>query len=471
MTYRSFSPLATALAVAPFALGLVTVSLAGPARAEVVFPPRSPAASLSQEVGLTRITIEYTCPAVGGRHVWQQVATPGVLWRTGERTVPKLTFSRDVFVGGEPIPAGTYALLTIPSEGDWTVILNRDAKLDGVPGYKPELDVARIKAHTRVVPHRERLAFLFSDFTDEQVSLDLEWETRRVAIPIRVRTAEQMMASIKNLDEVGRRYADTAAYMMQSRKDYDAGLSYVNRSISLGETWYNRWIKASLLAAKGEYADATAEAGRAYELGRKAGDGFTLELTVRQAMADWNRVPDHHRAATLEKQGAWADRPPGASVSGSPPPPLPPLPGGQVDRMPTEAGPDLAALHTEIQPARSTVIVSRERGIRVRDASSGAGSSRPPGAAEIGPLIKKGKSEIQACYQRALRQDPTLTRARITVQISVGISGLVKNVALDPPHPSGALEVCIKEAISRWVFPLSPVEYGTEFPLVLRGKD
>jgi hypothetical protein len=136
----------------------------------------------------------------------------------------------------------------------------------------------------------------------------------------------------------------------------------------------------------------------------------------------------------------------------------------------TEAGPDLASLHTEIEPVRSTVMVPHERGIRVRDTGAG-GASKPPGAAEIGPLIKKGKSEIQACYQRALRQDPTLTRARITVSISVGISGLVKNVTLDPPHPSGALESCIKDAISRWVFPLSPVEYGTEFPLVLRGRE
>jgi hypothetical protein len=112
----------------------------------------------------------------------------------------------------------------------------------------------------------------------------------------------------------------------------------------------------------------------------------------------------------------------------------------------------------------------RERAIRVHEAGA-AGPSKPPGAAEIGPLIKKGKAEIQACYQRALRQDPTLTRARITVSISVGISGLVKKVTLDPPHPSSTLEACVKDAISHWVFPLSPVEYGTEFPLVLRGKE
>jgi hypothetical protein len=463
MTYRFFFPLAAASLIA---------SAATPAGAEVVLPSRSPSASVSQEVGLTKITVDYSSPAVGGRRIWGQVVTPGVLWRTGERTVPKVTFSRDVVFGNAPVAAGSYALLTIPSDGDWTVILNRDAKLGGVADYKPELDIARVKARASAVPHRERLTFLFSDFTDEQVSLDLEWETRRVAIPIHVRTAEQMMAAIKGLDDIGRRYADTAAYMMQTKKDYEAGLAYVNRSIVLGETWYNRWIKASLLAAQGDYSDARAEADRAYELGRKAGDTFTLEPAVRQAIADWNRAPDRRRPPTLEKQSAWADRPPGAPPASSSPVPLPPLPvRPSADSRPTETGPDLTSLHTEIQPARSTVVVPRERGIRVRDTGAAAGPSKPPGAAEIGPLIKKGKTEIQACYQKALRQDPTLTRARISVSISVGISGLVKNVTLDPPHPSGVLEACIKEAISRWVFPLSPVEYGTEFPLVLRGKE
>jgi hypothetical protein len=429
----------------------LAASPAAPAAAEVLLPSRSPSASVSQEVGLTKITVDYSSPAVGGRHVWGQVVTPGVLWRTGERTVPRISFSREVVFGGEMVPAGSYALLTIPSDGDWTIILNKDAKLVGTADYKPDLDVARVKARTSTILHRERLTFLFSDFTDEQVSLDLEWETRRVAIPIHVRTGEQVMAAIKGLDDVGRRYADTAAYMMQTKRDYDAGLSYVNRSIVLGETWYNRWLKASLLAAKGDYTDARTEANRAYELGQKAGDSFSLEPAVRQAITDWDRVPDRARDRDRDR-----NRPPSLEKSSLSVPP------------PTEVGPDPESLHTEIQPAHSTVIVPHERGVRVRETG---GASKPPGAAEIGPLIKKGKSEIQSCYQRALRQDPTLTHARITVSISVGISGLVKNVTLDPPHPSTALESCIKEAISHWVFPLSPVEYGTEFPLVLRGKE
>ena len=55
--------------------------------------------------------------------------------------------------------------------------------------------------------------------------------------------------------------------------------------------------------------------------------------------------------------------------------------------------------------------------------------------------------------------------------MTVGVSGLVKKIALDPPGPFSALEPCIRDAISHWVFPLSPVEYETEFPLLLHGRD
>ena len=39
--------------------------------------------------------------------------------------LPKLTFSTDVKLGGSAVPAGSYALFTIPGEAEWTVILSK----------------------------------------------------------------------------------------------------------------------------------------------------------------------------------------------------------------------------------------------------------------------------------------------------------------------------------------------------------
>ena len=65
---------------------------------------------------------------------------------------------------------------------------------------------------------------------------------------------------------------------------------------------------------------------------------------------------------------------------------------------------------------------------------------------------------------------PDLGTARVTVSINVGTSGKVTNVSVAPPLPTGALESCLKSAVSRWEFPPSPTDYETQVPLALSGR-
>lgn len=407
----------------PVLVGLLT-SAAGRAAPDLLLAPRSPAASVAQTVGITTITVDYNSPAVAGRAIWQAVAPPGVPWRTGEGPVPTIRFGRDVVFAGTAVPAGSYALLTIPSATDWIVILNRDTQLTAMADYRPSHDVARGVAQVEAVPHRERLTFLFPDFSDEEASLALEWGDRRICIPIRVHTTQQIESAIRALDDGWRWYADAAVYLLETKKDYEGGLRFIDQSLRLTENWQNLWIKASLLAAVGNYPEARQQADRAYQLGRKEGSAFTIESKVQAALAAWNRP-------TLPTLGD---------------PPVPP-------------------------PRELPEVALPERAVRVHGSNRSTARLSAPRPAEIGPRIKRGRPEIQTCYQRALRQDPTLTRARIAVSVDIGTSGIVKNVVLDPPQASGALDRCLKDTISRWVFPLSPVEYGAEFPVVLRGTD
>src|SRR5690606_21027783 len=105
--------------------------------------------------------------------------------------------TRDFRFGGELVPAGTYALLTIPGKDAWTVLLNSDTKLrGGTGGYDEKKDVARITVKPETAPARERLTFLFADTTDDATTLALEWEKLRIAIPISVDTAAHAKASI-----------------------------------------------------------------------------------------------------------------------------------------------------------------------------------------------------------------------------------------------------------------------------------
>ena len=275
---------------------LALASLAGAllsrtAAADLELPRPSPNAKVSQHVGLTEITVEYSSPGVKGRKIWGGVVPYDQMWRTGANSATKITFSRDVTFAGKPVPAGSYALFTIPGKSEWTVVLNKKADQGGLGrDYKPELDLLRAPLRPTAAPFQERMTFLFSDFTDDKATLELEWEKLRLAIPIAVSTGPEVEASIAAaIDGTWRTYANAARYMLETKKDYDRGLKYIDQSLALKEDWFNLWIKASLLAAKGDYRNARPLAEKAYALGEKAPEQFFLEGEIKKTLEDWKK--------------------------------------------------------------------------------------------------------------------------------------------------------------------------------------
>jgi predicted Zn finger-like uncharacterized protein len=104
--------------------------------------------------------------------------------------------------------------------------------------------------------------------------------------------------------------------------------------------------------------------------------------------------------------------------------------------------------------------------------TGGGGVSRPgPSQSDISRVINNNRGGIKNCYQRALLRDSSLTHGKITVQVTVGISGRVKRVGIDGPPQFRALDPCIKEVVGRWAFPPGGDEYGTEFAYVFQGNE
>jgi len=279
---RLHVPLALAFA-APLCLA------AGAAHSQQLELPRpSPLAKASQAVGLTDVSIEYSSPAVKGRKVWGGLVPLGQLWRTGANMATKLTFSKDVTIADKPVPAGTYALFTIPDKDSWTVILNKNPNQGGTGQYKQELDLLRFTAKPQAAPLRERLTFLFSNTTESATSLDLEWEKLRLSIPIKASTDAQVQAGIAALDEnLWRPYNNAARYLLETKKDYDQAMKLVDKSIQFREEWFNVWTKAQILGARGKAAEACPLAQKAKALGDKNPDGFFFADEVKKALADW----------------------------------------------------------------------------------------------------------------------------------------------------------------------------------------
>jgi hypothetical protein len=268
---------------------LVLSLLALPVLAQEAQLPRpSPYAKVTQTIGLTDVTVDYSSPGVKGRKIWGAVVPLDAVWRAGANATTKVTFSKDVSIGGVAVPAGSYALFVLPTKAGFTFIINKDFMQGGSFKYNKDLDVVRVDVKPTVVPLQERLAYGFSDFSDNEAKLDLTWEKVRLSLPIKLNTEAQVAATMKKmLEGAWEGPNNVARYLLSQKKDLDKALAAADKSISIEETWLNVWTKAQLLAAKGDTKAAYPLAQKAQALGEKAGDDFFAADGVKQALIDW----------------------------------------------------------------------------------------------------------------------------------------------------------------------------------------
>ena len=269
----------------------LAICIAAPAFAQrFELPQLSPAASVKQTVGYTDITVDYHSPGVRGRKIWGALLPFGEVWRAGANEVTRVTFSKDVNIGGTAVPAGEYALVVIPNKAPaaWTVVINKDSKQWGAFAYKKEMDLVRVDVKPVAIPDHERLTFSFPEFNNDQATLAIEWEKVRLPLTIKLGTAQQTAGAIKNLEENPQTQLTQAArYELEQSKNYDAGMKLVDKSISLKEDWLNTWTKAQLTAAKGDKKAAAALAKKADELGSKTPDRYFFAGEVKKALTEW----------------------------------------------------------------------------------------------------------------------------------------------------------------------------------------
>jgi len=105
----------------------------------------SPPAQVSEKIGNATVTIDYSQPAVKGRTIWGDLVPYGKVWRTGANEATTFEVSTDVKVEGETLPAGKYALFTIPEKDEWTIILNSVPNQWGSFNHDPSKDVLKVK--------------------------------------------------------------------------------------------------------------------------------------------------------------------------------------------------------------------------------------------------------------------------------------------------------------------------------------
>jgi hypothetical protein len=131
------------------------------------------------------ITIDYSRPSLKGRKVGQELAPYGKVWRTGANEATALNTAIDLNIGGAKVPAGKYTLYTLPSEGTWKLIINKQTGQWGTQ-YDESQDLARVDMKKTALPQSvEQFTISFDKKDENTANLNLDWENTRVSVEIK----------------------------------------------------------------------------------------------------------------------------------------------------------------------------------------------------------------------------------------------------------------------------------------------
>ncbi len=134
-----------------------------------------------------KITIDYSRPYAKGRKIMGGLVPYGKVWRTGANEATTLTTETDLDIGGANVPAGKYTLWTLPSEGTWKLIINKQTGQWGT-NYDPSQDLARVDMQKSSLDHPvEQFTISFDKQSDDTANLVLEWENTKLSVPFKAK--------------------------------------------------------------------------------------------------------------------------------------------------------------------------------------------------------------------------------------------------------------------------------------------
>lgn len=251
------------------AAGLLLAS-AAQAQTKLTVPPLSPATHIRQGFSTSYIDLTYSRPSLRGRVAFGSLVPNGTVWRTGANTVTKVRFGEEVKINGQTVPAGAYALLTIPDAKEWTFILNRDTAQWGAYEYKQALDILRVKAKpTKLAAPVETMSLTVENLRPNAADLVVTWDRTQVALPLTADPDRVVMGQIEQaMNGEKKPYMTAAQYYYNTGKDLTPAIGWVDEAIKANPTYSGYYWKAKLLQKQGKNKEAIEAANKSLELVR-----------------------------------------------------------------------------------------------------------------------------------------------------------------------------------------------------------
>ena len=223
--------------------------------AQLDLPPSggNPRATISEEVGITSITIKYSRPDVKKREgkIWgnDNVVTYGFStqnfitntntspWRAGANENTTISFEHDVKVEGQPLKAGTYGLFMAMGADNVTVIFSNQSDAWGSFYYDEKKDELRVNIKPVALDKSvEWLKYEFIEQKEKSCTIAMQWE--KISVPFKVDVDVDNIVLARIREELTSRKGFTPALILTATQ------YCFNKNINLEEAlvWSKRAI-------------------------------------------------------------------------------------------------------------------------------------------------------------------------------------------------------------------------------------
>jgi Protein of unknown function (DUF2911) len=186
-------------------------------------------AKITEEVGITDITIAYSRPDVNKREgkVWGDgnLVTYGFSttnfitgkntspWRAGANENTTITFEHDVKVEGQPIKAGTYGLFMAMGADNVTIIFSKQSDAWGSFYYDEKYDALRVNVKPVALDKSvEWLKYEFIEQREKYCVVAMQWE--KLSVPFRIDVDVDNIALARIREELTSRKGFTPALIL-----------------------------------------------------------------------------------------------------------------------------------------------------------------------------------------------------------------------------------------------------------------
>lgn len=164
-------------------LGAVIATVAAPAAAQQASPRDTARAS----IGGATVVVDYSRPSKRGREIFGGLVPWGQPWRTGANQATTLTTDRALVFGSTTLPAGTYALYTLPTATSWKLIIHSPVPSWGIPYPGEQNDVARLDMTVRQLDAVVEQLEIRVEAQGGGGVLRVRWDRTEASIPFTVR--------------------------------------------------------------------------------------------------------------------------------------------------------------------------------------------------------------------------------------------------------------------------------------------